>query len=165
MKHNKLIFKLSLIICFSSLSSMVISKEINSNYNFFSGIFDFNSSNQKSTLVGFQHQNKDKFQGNFSPISGAMITTDSAAYLYSGIQANYNLGKINIIPSFAPGLYSQGKGKDLGYPVEFKSELQISLDIFSNSKLGFSYNHLSNASLGDRNPGVDSYMFNFFQTF
>ena len=35
--------------------------------------------------------------------------------------------------------------------VEFKSEAQLSLDIFSNSELGFSYNHISNASLGDKN--------------
>ena len=37
--------------------------------------------------------------------------------------------------------------------------------IFSEKflKLGFSYNHISNASLGDKNPGANSYMFNFYQ--
>ena len=75
------------------------------------------------------------------------------------------MGKINFIPSFTPGLYSKGNGKDLGHVIEFKSELQISLDIFSNSQLGFSYNHLSNASLGTKNPGANSYMFNFFKSF
>ena len=49
--------------------------------------------------------------------------------------------------------------------LEFKSELQISVDFVSNSQLGFSYNHLSNASLGTKNPGANSYMFNFFKTF
>ena len=34
-----------------------------------------------------------------------------------------------------------------------------------NTELGFSYNHLSNASLGDKNPGANSYMFNFFKNF
>ncbi|MDC1091976.1 acyloxyacyl hydrolase [Candidatus Pelagibacter sp.] len=28
-----------------------------------------------------------------------------------------------------------------------------------------SYNHISNASLGDKNPGANSYMFNFFKNF
>jgi hypothetical protein len=33
-----------------------------------------------------------------------------------------------------------------------------------NQELGFSYNHISNASLGDKNPGANSYMFNFLKT-
>ena len=132
-------------------------------------MFDFSDAGKKSTLIGFQHQNKDlnrdTFLGNFSPITGALVTTDSAAYVYTGVQAEYKLGKINFMPSFTPGLYSKGNGKDLGHVIEFKSELQISLDIFSNSQLGFSYNHLSNASLGTKNPGANSYMFNFFKSF
>ena len=94
-----------------------------------------------------------------------MLTADSAAYIYTGVQAQYKLGRINFIPSFTPGLYSKGDGKDLGHILEFKSELQISLDFVGNSQLGFSYNHLSNASLGTKNPGANSYMFNFFKTF
>ena len=75
------------------------------------------------------------------------------------------MGALNITPSFTPGLYNQGDGKDLGHLLEFKSEVQISLNFSKNSQLGISYNHLSNASLGDKNPGANSYMFNFFKTF
>ena len=80
-------------------------------------------------------------------------------------QTNYSIGLINITPSFTPGMYHEGDGKDLGHLVEFKSELQISTDIFKNSELGFSYNHISNASLGEKNPGANSYMFNFLKKF
>ena len=38
-------------------------------------------------------------------------------------------------------------------------------DLSKSSKIGFSYNHISNASLGDKNPGANSYMFNFFKNF
>ena len=72
---------------------------------------------------------------------------------------------LNLTPSFTPGIYHEGDGKDLGHLVEFKSELQISLDLSKTSELGFSYNHISNASLGDKNPGANSYMFNFFKNF
>ena len=41
----------------------------------------------------------------------------------------------------------------------------MSIDIFSNTELGFSYNHISNASLGDKNPGANSYMINFLRNF
>jgi hypothetical protein len=138
-------------------------------YNFYTGIFDFSDEGKKSTLVGIQHQNenlyRDSFFGTISPVTGFLITGDSATYLYTGIQAEYNIGKINLTPSFTPGLYAQGDGKDLGHLVEFKSEVQLSFDLLKNSELGFSYNHISNASLGDKNPGANSYMFNFFKKF
>ena len=138
-------------------------------YNFFTGMFDFSDDGKKSTLIGVQHQNenlyRDSFLGTISPVSGFLITGDSATYGYTGIQAFYNLGQLNFTPSFAPGIYSQGDGKDLGHAIEFKTELQFSLDVFSNSELGFSYNHISNASLGEKNPGANSYMFNFLKKF
>ena len=169
MKHYKSISIIFLITFFSLLSSIVYSEESSSRFNVYSGMFDFSDTGKKSALIGFQHQNedlnRDTFLGNISPITGAMVTADSAAYIYTGVQVQYNLGKINFTPSFAPGLYSKGDGKDLGHILEFKSELQISVDFVSNSKLGFSYNHLSNASLGSKNPGANSYMFNFFKTF
>ena len=137
--------------------------------NFYSGMFDFSDNGKKSAIVGLQHQNENlirkSFLGTLSPVTGAMITADNAAYFYTGIQAQYNLGKINITPSFTPGIYEQGNGKDLGHLIEFKSELQLSLELSKNSQLGFSYNHISNASLGDKNPGANSYMFNFFKSF
>ena len=169
MKHYKLISRFIFIIFFSLLSSVVYAEENSSKFNVYSGMFDFSDTGKKSTLIGFQHQNedlnRDTFLGNISPITGALVTADSAAYIYTGVQAQYKLGKINFTPSFAPGLYSKGDGKDLGHILEFKSELQISVDFVSNSQLGFSYNHLSNASLGTKNPGANSYIFNFFKTF
>ena len=137
--------------------------------NFYSGMFDFSDDGKKSTIFGLQHQNENllrsSFLGTLSPVTGAMITGDNASYLYTGIQAQYTIGKIDITPSFTPGLYNKGGGKDLGHIVQFKSEVQVSLDLFKNSQLGMSYNHISNASLGDKNPGANSYMFNFLQKF
>ena len=143
--------------------------EKNTEFNVYSGMFDFSDNGKRSTLIGFQHQNvnlnRDTFLGNLSPITGALITADAASYLYTGVQAQYKLGALNFTPSFTPGLYFEGDGKDLGHIIEFKSELQFSLDLSNTSELGFSYNHLSNASLGDKNPGANSYMFNFFKNF
>ena len=138
-------------------------------FNIYTGTFDFSDDGKKSTLIGFQHQNenlnRDTFLGNISPITGALITADNAGYVYTGVQAQYKIGALNFTPSFTPGLYHEGDGKDLGHPIEFKSELQFSLDLSKTSELGFSYNHISNASLGDKNPGANSYMFNFLKNF
>ena len=139
-------------------------------FNFFSGVFDINTDIKKSSeLFGIQHSNEDLFRdtflGKFSPITGFMMTADSASYLYTGVQAEYKIGKLNLTPSFSPGIYSMGDGKDLGSPLEFKSELQLSVDLLPGTKLGYSHSHLSNADLGDKNPGADSYMFNFMKSF
>ena len=165
--------KFCLIILTFFLFSYTYAEEIkfekNTELNVYSGMFDFSDDGKKASLIGIQHQNemlnKDTFLGNLSPITGAMITADSAAYFYTGVQAQYKFGSMNITPSFTPGIYNQGNGKDLGHPLEFKSEVQLSLDLPKSSQLGFSYNHLSNASLGDKNPGANSYMFNFLKNF
>ena len=169
---NLRIIKLLLILSFVAFSSIAEEFKVNNNntkFNVYTGMFDFSDDGKRSTLIGFQHQNedlnRDTFFGNLSPITGAMFTADNAAYIYTGVQANYSLGVLNIIPSFTPGVYEQGDGKDLGHVLEFKSEVQLSLDLPKDSQVGFSYNHLSNASLGDKNPGANSYMFNFFKKF
>ena len=169
---NLKIVKFILLVFFITFSSTAEEFKVNDNntkFNVFTGMFDFSDDGKRSTLIGFQHQNvdlnRDTFLGNLSPITGALFTADNAAYIYTGVQAHYSLGALNIIPSFTPGLYEQGDGKDLGHMLEFKSEVQLSLDLPKNSQFGFSYNHLSNASLGDKNPGANSYMFNFLQKF
>tara|TARA_B100002052_G_scaffold255204_1_gene245277 strand:+ start:336 stop:845 length:510 start_codon:yes stop_codon:yes gene_type:complete len=169
MKLKKfLIIFLSFLISSSALAGE-LKQSNNTEFSVFTGMFDFSDDGKKSTLIGIQHQNedlnRDTFFGNLSPITGIMITADNASYFYTGVEANYKIGPLNITPSFAPGYYNEGDGKDLGHALEFKSEVQLSLDMPKNSQFGFSYNHLSNASLGDKNPGANSYMFNFLKSF
>ena len=169
MKLKKfLIIFLSFLISSSALAGE-LKQSNNTEFSVFTGMFDFSDDGKKSTLIGIQHQNedlnRDTFFGNLSPITGIMITADNASYFYTGVEANYKIGPLNITPSFAPGYYNEGDGKDLGHALEFKSEVQLSLDMPKNSQFGFSYNHLSNASLGDKNPGSNSYMFNFLKSF
>tara|TARA_B100000401_G_scaffold52771_1_gene30835 strand:- start:488 stop:940 length:453 start_codon:yes stop_codon:yes gene_type:complete len=150
MKLKKfLIIFLSFLISSSALAGE-LKQSNNTEFSVFTGMFDFSDDGKKSTLIGIQHQNedlnRDTFFGNLSPITGIMITADNASYFYTGVEANYKIGALNITPSFAPGYYNEGDGKDLGHALEFKSEVQLSLDMPKNSQFGFSYNHLSNAS-------------------
>ncbi len=158
-------------LTFNFVNFRVLSEENTSEteLNIFTGLFDFSDDKQKSGLIGIQHQNEDLFRNSFlgklSPITGGFLTENNAAYLYTGIQAEYGLGILKIIPSFAPGYYHDGDGKDLGSPIEFKSEIQMTLDLSDTTQFGMSYNHISNASLGKKNPGANSYMFNILKQF
>ena len=164
---------LVVLISFSFLGfSNSADEKLNENeteLNFFTGMFDFSDDKQASGLVGLQHQNDDlyrkSFLGKISPITGGFLTEKNAFYLYTGAQAEYNLGLFMITPSFAPGYYNFGDGKDLGSALEFKSEVQVSLNLSDSTELGMSYNHISNASLGTKNPGANSYMINYLKQF
>ena len=165
--------KLFLILILMTLSFAVEADEVKNvsehQYNFYTGNFDFSDDKQAALLFGFQHQNesleRDTFLGNISPITGGFITENSAAYVYTGIEWNIDMGSLEFTPSFAPGLYHKGDGKDLGHVLEFKTEVQLSYSSSERTSFGISYNHISNASLGDKNPGANSYILNFLKKF
>ena len=142
-----------------------------SEYTAYVGTFDTidKEGDDKATLYGIEHNNpilfRDTFVGKFSPITGGFITDKNSIYLYTGVQAQYEVGQLNIIPSFAPGYYDPGDGKKLGSVLEFKSEIKLSFDIFKDSKIGYSYGHISNNNWGDINPGVDNQQISFSKNF
>jgi len=142
-------------------------------YSFFLGTFDTidKEGDDKANLYGFEHKNpilfRDTILGKFSPISGGFITDKNSIYLYTGVQVQYEMGPLNIMPSFAPGYYEKGDGKDLGSVLEFKSEISFTFDISKNSTLGYSYSHVSNNDWGKggKNPGVDNKAISFSKIF
>tara|TARA_E500000178_G_C16808102_1_gene655646 strand:- start:259 stop:756 length:498 start_codon:yes stop_codon:yes gene_type:complete len=151
--------------------NLVFADEKNTELSFFTGTFDVidKEGDDQATLFGLEHRNDDLFRrtflGKFSPVSGGFITDKSSLYLYTGVEAEYELGPMNIKPSFAPGFYEAGDGKDLGSVLEFKSEIKIDFDIFSSSKIGYSYSHISNNDWGNVNPGTDNQAITFSQKF
>tara|TARA_B100001996_G_scaffold148881_1_gene113305 strand:+ start:59 stop:562 length:504 start_codon:yes stop_codon:yes gene_type:complete len=161
-----------IIIVFFIIFTSSVNAENDSSSNkwsFYTGMFDFSDDGKKSNLFGIQHINenlyRESFLGRLQPVTGAFMTADNAAYIYTGFQIPYESGSLKITPSFTPGLYDDGDGKDLGHVIEFKSEIQISFNLTSDSEIGISYNHLSNASLGSKNPGANSYIINFIKEF
>ena len=153
-------------------TKLIAAEEISNNdnqLNFFTGNFDFSDDKQSAYLFGFQHQNeklnRETFLGNLSPITGGFVTENSAAYIYTGVEWNIDMGGMKFTPSFAPGYYHKGDGKDLGHVLEFKTEVQLSYATSDKTSFNLSYNHISNESLGDKNPGANSYMLNFIKNF
>ena len=155
------------ILLFSSVSAD--DKNFENKWSLYTGTFDFSDEGAKSTLYGVQYINLnnhyDSFLGKLYPVTGFFLTVDNAKYIYKGFQTTYDKGSFNITPSFTPGLYDKGNGKDLHHVIEFKTEIQISYNISKKSEIALSYNHISNANLGDNNPGANSYMLNFLKKF
>ena len=139
--------------------------------SFYTGTFDVidKEGDDQTTLFGVEHKNPNLFRdtilGKFKPVSGAFMTGNSSVYLYTGIEGQYGIGPLKILPSFTPGYYEKGDGKDLGSIFEFKSEIKIGMDIFENSKLSYSYSHISNNDWGETNPGTDNQHISFSRNF
>ena len=97
------------------------------------------------------------------PFAGVEITSDSAFYLIGGIYLEDNLGKLlvgeknewNFTPSFGLGYYDDGNGKKLGNKLEFRTTLEISYQLKNDDRIGFSFGHISNANIGNKNPGAE----------
>ena len=97
------------------------------------------------------------------PFAGVEITSDSAFYLIGGIYLEDNLGKLlvgeknewNFTPSFGLGYYDDGNGKKLGNKLEFRTTIEISYQLKNDDRIGFSFGHISNANIGNKNPGAE----------
>ena len=167
MKFKPLII---LIIVFLTIVN-VKADQGDSDISFYTGTFDVidKEGDDQTTLFGIEHKNpnlfRDTFFGKFKPVTGAFMTGNSSIYLYTGVEGQYGIGPLKILPSFSPGYYEKGDGKDLGSALEFKSEVKIGLDIFENSKLSYSYSHISNNDWGDINPGTDNQHITFSKNF
>ena len=73
------------------------------------------------------------------------------------------MGFLNITPSFAPGYYNQGDGKDLGHSLEFKSEVQLSFDLGDTTNLGMSYKDKHNEQHLHHRAFFHSSLFQLFE--
>ena len=97
------------------------------------------------------------------PFLGFEYTGDSASYILTGIYLEDNLGqliqgkrnKILFTPSFGLGYYDNGSGKKLGNDLQFRTTIEFSYELNNKNRIGLSFGHISNANLGDKNPGVE----------
>ena len=90
------------------------------------------------------------------PWAGVEATSDGAVYGVGGILMDVFLGRrLVLTPSFGVGAYVEGGGKDLGSVIEFRSQLETAYRFDNRSRLGVAFGHISNASIGDDNPGTE----------
>ena len=162
-----------LIILFILLRSSICFSE---GYDVFGiGIYDVKfdgSSSENATDIRYERRfdnslvdigpEKDNFF-YLKPFAGVELTSDSALYLISGIYLEDNIGDLvtgkdnnwHFTPSFGFGYYDDGNGKKLGNKVEFRTTLEFSYELDNKNRIGISFGHISNANIGNKNPGAE----------
>ena len=94
---------------------------------------------------------------DFLPLIGVMANVQGGGYLYAGLNFDFLFFEhLVFAPGLAAGYYWAGKGKNLGYPLEFRSGVELGWQFSGFSRLGIHFYHLSNASIGKKNPGEES---------
>lgn len=128
------------------------------NYLTFSaGYFDIFDDDEALDLRFEYRPASSVFIDNLRPWAGMEATTDGTLWLGGGLLYDWNFsGDWFMTPSFGAGLYAQGDSdKDLDFPVQFRSQLEISYQYDSGIRAGAFLSHMSNASLSEDNPGVE----------
>ena len=95
------------------------------------------------------------------------IDADGDAWAGLGIDAYYPFGAdFRLDLGVMAGAYSFGDGHDLGSELEFRSRIGVSRPIAEGPwRAGFSVEHMSNAGIGDTNPGVETFFLTLGRTF
>ncbi|MBM5787325.1 MAG: acyloxyacyl hydrolase [Pelagibacterales bacterium] len=161
----KIFFKIFL------LSFFLVSTSKAEGFTYSIGNFDHSDQKKKAAFFQLDYDSDNTLFsspiGNFKPVIGFLLTEDKAKYGFGGVRLDYKLANNSILisPSFTPGLYGKGDGKDLGHVIEFKTQIRAALNLTSSSNIGVSYSHLSNASLGNKNPGANNYSISFQKNF
>ncbi len=119
------------------------------------GYFDMNKQDNDAVDFRLEYRHGQKFW-IFKPWIGVEATSDGAVYGAAGVLIDVFLGnRVVLTPSFGAGYYEEGDGKDLGHEIEFRSQIEVSYRFDDRSRLGLAFSHISNASIGADNPGVE----------
>ena len=102
----------------------------------------------------------DRVLNRFNPVIDFSVGTGGATFIGAGLyeQTDFSIGDHDFFAgfSFIPGLYAKGNGFDLGYPLVFRSGMELGYRTENGTQISLSYDHRSNAGLGHMNPGIES---------
>jgi hypothetical protein len=102
---------------------------------------------------------------NLIPTVGVAMNADGGYWGYGGVRYDWYLSpKWVVTPNFAAAFYEQGGGADLGYDLEFRTGLDLGYQVSDRSRLSLGIYHMSNAELGEENPGSESVIFTYSYT-
>ena len=121
------------------------------------GYFDITQGDDTAAQFGLEYRHS-AWQYGIRPTIGFHVSSDSSLYGYAGIHWDVPLidNQLYIIPNFVAGAYKEGDGKDLGGTIEFTSGIELAYQFNNAHRLGVAFNHISNASIYDRNPGAET---------
>ena len=130
------------------------------------GWFDLNRKKDEGAEFRVEYRSDYKLW-ELKPFATLAAASNGMTFVGAGILMDIYFGKRWVLtPSFAPTWW-RGKTStlNLGYAVEFRSQMEMAYRFDDRSRIGLSISHYSNASLGDSNPGTEALMVNYSMPF
>ena len=119
------------------------------------GWYDFAQGDDEAVDFRLEYRHGQDFLW-LKPWGGVEVTTDGSVWGGIGVLMDITFfDNIVLTGSVAPGLWSKGSGKDLDYVVEFRSQVELGYQFDNKSRISAAFSHISNAGLGDDNPGTE----------
>lgn len=121
------------------------------------GIWDVFDGEDTATDFRVEYRHGNPVFWKIKPWAGAEFTSDGSVWGGGGVLADFKpADNIYITPSIGIGLYGQGgSDKDLDHPIEFRTQIEGGYQFMNGHRVGVALSHLSNADLGDDNPGTE----------
>lgn len=150
------------VILITPFTSETLAEDGRKHISFSTAVFDI-LQQESTAFEGRIEYRGPEFYSDFKPLTGAMFNTDGALHLFAGLFIDIPIFDfLYFSPSFAPGIYFHDESKDLNFLLEFRSQLELVFLMGNDIKVGISFNHISNASLGNTNPGVESIALTYY---
>ncbi len=119
------------------------------------GWYDFNLQDDQAVDFRLEYRHGEDFLF-LKPWGGVEVTSDGSVWGGIGVLLDITFfDSVVLTGSFAPGLWAEGDGKDLGHVVEFRSQVELGYQFDNKSRLSVAFSHISNANLDDENPGTE----------
>jgi lipid A 3-O-deacylase len=119
------------------------------------GWFDANRRRNQAAELRVEYRSPS-LTGGLRAVAATLATSDGSLFVGTGFAYEVRLGAWDVTPTFVPGVYRHGEGRDLGYPLEFRSQLELGRRLSGGGRVAVAMSHLSNAGLGSSNPGQES---------
>jgi lipid A 3-O-deacylase len=112
----------------------------------------------KEAQMRLEYRFSYRFLKIIRPVVGALGTDQGTLYGYAGIRLDAEIGRhFVIMPEGVVGAWRRGSSnKNLGGTIEFKSGGELAYRFDNDARLGVLFDHISNAGLYKKNPGVES---------
>ena len=119
------------------------------------GWFDANRRHNQAAELRLEYRSAS-LTGGLRAVAATLATTDGSLFVGTGLAYELRYGAWDLTPTFVPGVYHRGQGRDLGYPLEFRSQLEVGRHLSGGGRVAVAVSHISNAGLGSSNPGQES---------
>lgn len=121
------------------------------------GCYNIFDNGERTGYLDIRYHSKAKFLV-FRPCAGLLLGFDGSLFLYTGVEIPLHLtSRLMVRPMACLGFYRPGSTFDLGYPLEFRTGVNLTFTMKKGLLLGLEFSHISNTGFwAEHNPGTET---------